>query len=125
MAQVLRHGGFEVAFITVWVAAAYLSWAVLTQVTGFDGSELPVLGYAGVVFGALVGLVPGCAVQIVFAGMFLAGGMPLPTLVANTISQDGDALIPLLAMEQRSALLATVLTTIPALLVGSLFYLLA
>ena len=125
MAQVLRHGGFEVAFITVWVAAAYLGWAFFTQLTGFDGSQLPVIGWAGVVFGALVGLVPGCAVQIVFAGLFLAGGVPLPTLVANTISQDGDALIPLLAMEQRSALLATVLTTVPALVVGSLFHLLS
>ena len=49
------------------------------------------LGFAGVVFGALVGLVRGCAVQIVFAGRFLA----------------------------------TVLTTVPALLVGSLFSLLS
>ena len=124
MAQVLRHGGFEVSFITVWVAVAYVSWALFSQVTGFDGSQLPVLGFAGVVFGALVGLVPGCAVQIVFAGLFLAGGVPLPTLVANTISQDGDALIPLLAMEQRSALLATVITTVPALVVGSALHVL-
>lgn len=119
MTQVLRHGGHEVAFVTVWVAAAYVSWSLMTHLTGFDGSQLPLLGIAGVVVGALVGLVPGCAIQIVFAGIFLAGGMPLPTLVANSISQDGDALIPLLALEHRSALLATVLTTLPALLVGS------
>ena len=118
MSQVLRHGGHEVAFITVWVAAAYLAWSLVTHTTGFDGSQLPLLGVAGVVVGALVGLVPGCAVQIVFTGIFLAGGMPLSTLVANTISQDGDALLPLLALEHRSALLATVITTIPALVVG-------
>jgi hypothetical protein len=117
-AAVLRHGGHEVAFVTVWVAVAYLAWSLLTHVTGFDGSQLPVLGVAGVVVGALVGLVPGCAVQIVFVGLFAAGGMPLATFVANTISQDGDALLPLLALEHRSALLATVLTTVPALLVG-------
>ena len=52
------------------------------------------------------------------AGLFLAGGMPLPTLVANSISQDGDALLPLLALERRSAVLATCITTVPALLVG-------
>ncbi|MBC2959329.1 putative manganese transporter [Nocardioides deserti] len=120
MQQVLAKGADEVSFVTVWVAIAYLAWSLLTHLTGFDGSQLPVLGFAGVVVGALVGLIPGCAVQIVFAGLFLAGGMPLSTLVANTISQDGDALIPLLAMEHRSALLATVLTTIPAVLVGSL-----
>ncbi|WP_210650546.1 putative manganese transporter [Nocardioides sp. SYSU D00065] len=120
-AAVLRHGGHEVAFVTVWVAVAYVAWALVTHLTGFDGSTLPVLGLAGVVVGALIGLVPGCAVQIVFVGMFAAGGMPLATLVANTISQDGDALLPLLALEHRSALVATVLTTIPALVVGLAF----
>jgi Putative, 10TM heavy-metal exporter len=104
--------------VTVWVAAAYIAWSLLTHVTGFDGSQLPLFGLAGVVVGACVGLIPGCAIQIVFAGIFVAGGMPLPTLLANTVSQDGDALIPLLALEHRSALLATVLTTIPALAVG-------
>lgn len=119
MAAVLRHGGSEVAFVTVWVAMAYLGWSLVTHTTGFDGSQLPVLGLAGVLVGALIGLVPGCAVQIVFVGIFAAGGMPLATFVANTISQDGDALLPLLALEHRSALVATVLTTIPALAVGT------
>ncbi|MCD4532870.1 putative manganese transporter [Nocardioides sp. cx-169] len=119
MTQVLHHGGHEIAFVTVWVAVAYLAWSLVTHLTGFDGSQLPLFGVAGVVVGALVGLIPGCAVQIVFAGIFLAGGMPLSTLVANTVSQDGDALLPLLALEHRSALLATVLTTVPALLDGA------
>jgi hypothetical protein len=121
MTEVLRHSGHEVAFVTVWVAAAYVGYSLFTHATGFDGSELPLFGLAGVVVGALVGLIPGCGVQIIFCGIFLAGGMPLPTLVANTVSQDGDALIPLLALEHRSALLATVLTTVPALLLGSAF----
>ncbi|WP_435746548.1 putative manganese transporter [Nocardioides sp. SYSU DS0663] len=119
MGQVLAKGADEISFVTVWVAVAYVAWSLLTHLTGFDGSQLPLLGIAGVVVGALIGLIPGCAVQIVFCGIFLAGGMPLSTLVANMTSQDGDALIPLLALEHRSALVATVLTTVPALLVGS------
>jgi len=118
---VLRHGAHEVSFVTVWIAAAYLAWSLLTHLTGFDGSQLPLLGVAGVLVGALIGLVPGCAMQIVFTGIFLAGGMPLSTLAANMVSQDGDALLPLLALEHRSALIATVLTTIPALIVGTGF----
>jgi len=118
MTEVLRHGGREVAFVTVWVAAAYLLWSVFSAVTGFDGSQLPLWGVVGVFVGAAVGLIPGCAIQIVFAGIFLAGGMPLSTLAANSVSQDGDALIPLFALEQRSALLATVITTIPAIVLG-------
>jgi hypothetical protein len=119
MTEVLDDGAHEIAFVTVWVGVAYVAWSVLSHLTGFDGSQLPLLGLAGVVVGALVGLIPGCAIQIVFAGIFLAGGMPLPTLVANTISQDGDALLPLLALEHRSALLATVITTVPAVVVGT------
>jgi hypothetical protein len=124
VAQVLRHGAHEVAFVTVWVAAAYLVWVWFSHFSGFDGSQLPLYGLIGILAGAAVGLIPGCGVQIVFTGIFLAGGMPLSTLVSNTISQDGDALIPLLALEQRSALLATVLTTIPAVLTGAAFVLL-
>jgi hypothetical protein len=124
MYEVLRDGGSEVAYVTVWVALVYVIWSLVSHLTGFDGSQLPLLGFTGVVVGALVGLIPGCAVQIVFAGLFLAGGVPLPTLAANSVSQDGDALLPLLALEHRSALLATVITTIPALVVGSALYLL-
>jgi len=118
MTEVLRHGGREVAFVTVWVAVAYLLWSLFSAGTGFDGSQLPLFGVVGVLVGAAVGLIPGCAIQIVFAGIFLSDGMPLSTLAANSVSQDGDALIPLFALEQRSALLATVITTIPAVVLG-------
>jgi hypothetical protein len=115
----LRHSAHEASFVTVWVAVAYVGWAVFTRMTGFDGSQLALVGLAGVVVGAVIGLIPGCAVQIVFTGLYIAGGVPLPTLVANAISQDGDALIPLAALRRRSAALATVITTVPALAVGS------
>jgi hypothetical protein len=105
----------------VWVALDYLSWQFFTTLTGFDGSQLPLFGAVGV----LVGLIPGCGVQIVFTRIFLAEGMPLPTPAANAISQDGDALLPLLALERRSALVATVLTTMPALVVGTALLLLS
>ena len=124
LGEVLRHGARETSFVTVWVAVAYLAWAAVQAGTGFDGSQLPLLGWAGVAVGALIGLIPGCAVQIVFTGLFVAGVVPLPTLLANAVSQDGDALLPLLALERRSALLATVVTTVPGLLVGGLALLL-
>jgi hypothetical protein len=116
--EALRHSAREASFITVWVTAAYLSWEILSATTGFDGSQLALAGVAGVFIGALIGLIPGCAVQIVLTGSFVAGGVPLTTLVANAVSQDGDALIPLAALHRRAAGLATVVTTIPAVLVG-------
>ncbi|SIR71042.1 putative manganese transporter [Micromonospora avicenniae] len=115
----LRHSAREASFITVWVAVAYVGWQVFTTTTGFDGSQLALTGLLGVLVGAGIGLIPGCAVQIVFTGLYVSGGLPLPTLVANALSQDGDALIPLAALRRHSALLATVITTIPAAAVGA------
>ncbi|MGN9810946.1 putative manganese transporter [Micromonospora sp. BQ11] len=115
----LRHSAHEASFVTVWVAVAYLGWQVLTTTTGFDGSQLALTGIVGVLVGAAIGLIPGCAVQIVFTGLYVSGGLPLPTLVANAISQDGDALIPLAALRRQSAAVATVITTIPAAVVGA------
>jgi hypothetical protein len=116
---ILTQGARETSFVVVWVAAAYLAWSLVHAVTGFDGSQLPLHGVAGVLVGALIGLIPGCAVQIVFTGLFLAGAMPLSTLLANAVSQDGDALLPLIALDGRRAVVATVVTTVPGLLVGA------
>ncbi|GAA0362736.1 putative manganese transporter [Micromonospora gifhornensis] len=124
MGATMRHSAHEASFITVWVAVAYLAWQVVTSTTGFDGSQIALGGLLGVLIGAGIGLIPGCAVQIVFTGLYVSGGLPLPTLVANAISQDGDALIPLAALRRHSALMATVITTIPAVVVGSALLLL-
>ncbi|WP_299036650.1 putative manganese transporter [uncultured Pseudokineococcus sp.] len=122
--EVLRRGAAETSVIVGWVAVVFVGWEVLSAWTGFDGSQLPLVGVAGVVVGALVGLVPGCAVQIVLTSLYLTGAVPISTLLANAVSQDGDALIPLLALRRRSALLASAVTVVPALMVGGLALLL-
>jgi len=72
--------------------------------------------------GGLLGLTPGCAPQIVFAGIYAEGGIPFSALTANAISQDGDALFPLLAIDMKAAIVASIYTTIPALIVGVLLH---
>ncbi|MDF9716107.1 putative manganese transporter [Nocardioides sp. ChNu-99] len=124
MAGVLRAGAHDVAVVTSWVALAFVGWSLLSATTGFSPADLPLVGFVGVLVAALVGLVPGCALQIVFCGLFAAGGMPVSTFVANALSQDGDALIPMLALQPRSAVVAAAVTTVPALLVGTLLLLL-
>lgn len=118
MAAVLRNGAREVSFVITWVAAAYVAYDLVVLGTGFDAGVLAGVGAGGVIVGALVGLVPGCAIQIVFTGLYVAGGLPLPTLLANAVSQDGDALLPLLFTDRWAAITATLLTTLPALVVG-------
>ncbi|CAN5829931.1 putative manganese transporter [soil metagenome] len=118
MSAVLRNGAKETSFVITWVALTYVVYEVAVGLTGFSAASLAGVGIAGVVVGALVGLVPGCAIQIVFTGLYAAGGLPLPTLLANAVSQDGDALLPLLFTDRRAAAAATAITTVPALVVG-------
>ena len=106
-------------FVTFWVIIGYVGYALLEQVIGidfrdmFDGwaAALPLLGL-------LVGFVPGCGPQIVVTTMYLNGNIPLSALLANAISNDGDALFPAIAVAPRAAVLATLYTAVPALLVG-------
>jgi hypothetical protein len=48
--------------------------------------------------------------------------MPFAALFANAISQDGDALFPLLVLDRKSSLWATIITTIPAIVFGLIIY---
>ncbi|MHB1981766.1 MAG: putative manganese transporter, partial [Sulfobacillus sp.] len=56
-----------------------------------------------VALGALVGLIPGCGPQIVVATLFVTGNLPFAAVLANTISQHGDAIFPLLSSARRTA----------------------
>lgn len=123
-AAALRHAGHEAAFVTAWVAVAFTGWALLSTLLALDAATLPLAGLVGVLIGAAVGLIPGCALQIVLVGLWTTGGLPAPALVANAVSQDGDALLPLLALDRRAAVVATCVTTVPAVLAGSLVLLL-
>ncbi len=69
-----------------------------------------------------MGLIPGCGPQVIFVTLFTRGWLPFAAVLSNAISQDGDTLFPLLAMDKRSSLWATVITTIPAILFGILVY---
>jgi len=53
---------------------------------------------------------------------YLKGNIPLGALIANAISQDGDALFPILAMDKKAAFWSMIITTIPAILVGVIVY---
>lgn len=117
--EVLTDAARETARVTAWVVVAFVGYEALVVTTGLDVGALPVAGLVGVLAGALLGLVPGCGPQLVLTGLYAQGVVPLPALAANALSQDGDALLPLLAADRRSALTASAVTLVPGLLVGA------
>jgi hypothetical protein len=99
---------------------AFVGYETLVAVTGLDLGRLPTLGLIGVVVGAALGLIPGCGPQLVLTGLYAQGALPLSVLVANALSQDGDALFPLLASDRRSAAIGTAISALPGLVVGGI-----
>ena len=119
----LVHAAMETSFVTVWVLAAYLLYEYGVLFTGVNIGEMAAAaGLLAPIAGALIGLVPGCAPQIVLAGVYAEGAIPFSALTANAISQDGDALFPLIAVDKTAAIVASIYTTIPALVVGVLLH---
>lgn len=119
------HNAQETALVGTWVFAAYLVYDLGVYLAGgvdVVSAAMASAGLASVILGVLIGMIPGCGPQVVFVSLYLKGMFPFAALLANTISQDGDALFPLFALHPKSALLATVLSTIPALIIGIIAY---
>ncbi|GAA0199568.1 putative manganese transporter [Haladaptatus pallidirubidus] len=117
--ETLVHAAQETSFVTVWVLTAYLLYEYSVLLFNINVGELAAAaGLLAPVAGAALGLIPGCGPQIVLASVYAEGGIPFSALTANAISQDGDALFPLIAIDKKAAIVASVYTTIPALIVG-------
>lgn len=129
--ETLVHNAEETAFVATWVFAAYLAYEFFILFLGKGNYSigeglmtafLTRQGLTAVIVGALVGIIPGCGPQIIFVTLYTKGLVPFAALLANAISQDGDALFPLIAIHKKSALWATIINTIPAIIVGILVY---
>jgi hypothetical protein len=122
--ETFQHAALETSMVTVWVIAGYLLYEYTMGVFSLDLRALSTAaGVLAPMAGAALGLVPGCTPQIIFAQLYAVEEViPFSALVANAISQDGDALFPLMAIDMKAALIATIYTTLPALVVGGLVY---
>ena len=74
--------------------------------------------------GVLIGFLPGCGPQILVTTLYLSGALPFSAQLGNSISNDGDALFPAIAIAPRAAVVATLYTAIPALMLGYGYYVL-
>ena len=112
----------DTSFVTVWVIAAYLAYEYAYS---FFGLDLEVLAEAAWIFipllAILVGFIPGCGPQILVTTLYINGIVPFAALIGNAISNDGDALFPAIALTPRMAIVATLYSAIPALIISYIF----
>jgi hypothetical protein len=110
-------------FISSWVIGAFIVYELSVHWLGLD-IALFFKQYAiyTPLIACVVGLLPGCGPQIVVTTLYTQGVIPFSALMANAISNDGDALFPAIALAPKAALVATVYTTIPSLIIGYLIY---
>ncbi len=112
-------------FVTVWVIVGFLIYEVGVHATGWDLAAIaktwaPLVPLLAV----LVGFLPGCGPQVVVTTLYLSGTVPLSAQLGNAISNDGDALFPALALAPKAAMVATLYSAIPAILVAYTTFLL-
>jgi len=120
MRETLIHSASETAFVTFWVMSAYLIFEFTMLFSGTNEADLANYGdgIIAVVVASFIGLIPGCGPQIIAITAYTKDLISFPALAANAISQDGDALFPLLVRHRLASLWATLHTTIPALILG-------
>ena len=116
---ILRRTIANTNYVTTWVICAYLVFELSVYILGFDFKNI----FTGValytpLIAILIGFLPGCGPQVLITTMYLSGIIPLSAQIGNAISNDGDALFPAIAIAPRVAILATLYSAVPALLVS-------
>jgi hypothetical protein len=120
---VVRDVIADTNFITSWVVLAFVLFELAVASSGIDlGAMLAVWGPLVPAIAIAIGFVPGCGPQIVVTSLYLAGSIPLSAQLGNAIANDGDALFPAIAVAPRAALMASIYSAIPALVVGYGWY---
>ena len=106
-------------FVTIWVVIAFLAFEIIIFYTAFDLKQL--FSHYSVLtplIAVLVGFIPGCGPQIIVTSIYLMGIIPLSAQIGNAISNDGDALFPVLAIAPKVGLIATLYSAVPALIIS-------
>ncbi len=110
-------------FVTSWVVVAFLGFEICITVFGFDlGAQFETIAILVPAIAILIGFIPGCGPQIIVTSLYLAGAVPFSAQISNAIANDGDALFPALALVPKAAILATLYSAIPAVMIGYTFF---
>ncbi len=116
----------ETSFIAVWVIGAYLAFDYVVAYAGLDLKAMfNSIGFLLPMVGIVIGFIPGCGPQVLVSTFYINGLIPFSALMGNAISNDGDALFPAIALNPRVAMMATLYSAFPAVLLAYLFHFLA
>ena len=114
----------ETSFVTAWVIVAYLAYEYSNLFLGLNLENMIDIGWIYIpLIAIIIGFIPGCGPQILVTTLYLNGLLPFAALIGNAISNDGDALFPAIALTPRMAILATLYSAIPALIISYIFLL--
>ncbi len=106
-------------FVTTWVFIGFLFFEFIIFFTSIDLKSLfdvwvPLIPIIAILFG----FVPGCGPQILVTTFYLNGYIPFSAELGNAISNDGDALFPAIALVPKAAIIATIYSAFPAIIVA-------
>ena len=71
-----------------------------------------------IILATLIGIIPESGPHMIFVTLYAAGVVPLPVLLASSISQDGHASLPLIAESRKSFAWAKFINCVVALAAG-------
>jgi hypothetical protein len=121
--KVFQKVAVDTNFVTSWVVVAFLLFELVMLYGDFKIENLFLqFGSIAPLAGVLIGMIPGCGPQIITTSLYLSGAIPLSAQIGNAISNDGDALFPAIALSPKVAFVATVYSSIPAILAAYGYY---
>ena len=110
-------------FVTVWVIIAFAAYELIDLSTkGLIFESLKYFGPFIPLMAIIIGFIPGCGPQIMITSMYVSGQIPMSAQIGNSISNDGDALFPAIAISAKAAIIATLYSAIPAIFIAYLWY---
>ncbi|WP_325893439.1 putative manganese transporter [Grimontia sp. NTOU-MAR1] len=110
-------------FVIVWVIAAFLMFELIVLWLDIDLAGV-FSGWAALMplMGVVVGFLPGCGPQILVTSLYVSGAIPMSAQIGNAISNDGDALFPAIALAPKAAIVATLYSSVPALIAAYSYF---
>ena len=66
----------------------------------------------------LLGFLPGCGPEVPVTTIYPSGIIPLSAQIGKALSNDGDALFPAIAIALKVAILATLYSAVPAIILA-------